>query len=88
VNAFHKEMREAGVDWQLVHYGNAVHSFTDRGAGDNPAAGSAYNEKADARSWRAMRDFLQEVLATDQTHAEPSGRLEEKKSSPAGDRVA
>ena len=28
VAAFEKEMREARVDWQLVAYGNAVHSFT------------------------------------------------------------
>jgi dienelactone hydrolase len=55
-------MREAAVDWQLVHYGNAVHSFTDPGAGNNPAAGSAYNERADARSWKAMKVFLEEVF--------------------------
>jgi dienelactone hydrolase len=62
VDAFHKEMREATVDWQLVHYGNAVHSFTDSGAGNNPAAGSAYNERADARSWKAMKAFLEELF--------------------------
>jgi dienelactone hydrolase len=62
VQAFHSEMREAAVDWQLVHYGNAVHSFTDPGAGSNPAAGSAYNERADARSWKAMKAFLEEIL--------------------------
>jgi dienelactone hydrolase len=88
VDAFHKEMRGAGVDWQLVHYGNAVHSFTDSGAGNNPAAGSAYNEKADARSWRAMRDFLEEVFATDLTHAELSGHSKKKNQRLAGDRGA
>jgi dienelactone hydrolase len=62
VEAFHKEMREAAVDWQLVHYGNAVHSFTDRGAGNNTSAGSAYNERADARSWNAMKAFLDEIF--------------------------
>ena len=62
VEAIHKEMRDAAVDWQLVHYGNAVHSFTDQGAGNNPAAGSAYNERADARSWKAMKDFLEEIF--------------------------
>jgi dienelactone hydrolase len=62
VAAFETEMREAAVDWQLVHYGNAVHSFTDPGAGNNPAAGSAYNAKADARSWQAMRIFLNDVI--------------------------
>jgi dienelactone hydrolase len=62
VEAIHKEMRDAAVDWQLVHYGNAVHSFTDQGAGNYPAAGSAYNERADARSWKAMKDFLEEIF--------------------------
>jgi dienelactone hydrolase len=62
VEAFHEEMREAAVDWQLVHYGNAVHSFTDPGAGNNPAAGSAYNERADARSWKAMKAFLEDIF--------------------------
>ncbi len=64
VEAFHNEMREAAVDWQLVHYGNAVHSFTDSGAGNNPSAGSAYDEKADARSWRAMKAHLEEAFQT------------------------
>jgi dienelactone hydrolase len=62
VQAFQREMREAAVDWQLVHYGNAVHSFTDVDAGNNPVAGSAYNERADARSWNAMKAFLEEIL--------------------------
>jgi dienelactone hydrolase len=62
VEAFQKEMREAAADWQLVHYGNAVHSFTDPGAGNNPTAGSAYNEKADARSWNHMKAFLAEIF--------------------------
>ena len=32
-------MRQAKVDWQLVKYGGAVHSFTDWNAGNNPAQG-------------------------------------------------
>jgi dienelactone hydrolase len=32
VAAFEAGMRAAEADWQLVHFGNAVHSFTDRGA--------------------------------------------------------
>jgi dienelactone hydrolase len=39
-----------------------VHSFTEKDAGDNPARGAAYNEKADRRSWQAMKDFFAEVL--------------------------
>ena len=59
-----KEMREAKVDWQLVAYGNAVHSFTDWNAGNDNSKGSAYNEKADKRSWEDMKDFFNELFGT------------------------
>lgn len=60
--AFEDEMRKAKVDWQLVKYGNAVHSFTDKTAGNDPSKGQAYNELADKRSWEAMKIFLSETL--------------------------
>lgn len=62
VVAFEKEMRDAKVDWQLVAYGGAVHSFTDKSAGNDNSKGAAYNEKADLRSWREMKMFLDEAL--------------------------
>lgn len=62
VEAFQKEMREGGVDWQFVSYGGAVHAFSDPGAGNDPSKGAAYNKKADHRSWQAMRTFLDEVF--------------------------
>lgn len=62
VAAFEKEMRDAGVDWQLVAYGGAVHAFSDPGAGSDPARGAAYDERADRRSWQALQSFLDEVL--------------------------
>ena len=62
VEAFEKEMRDAKVDWQLIEYGGAVHSFTDKGAGNDNSKGSAYNAAADARSWVAMTTFFDEVL--------------------------
>ena len=60
--AFEDELRQAKVDWQLVKYGGAVHSFTEPTAGDNHLAGAAYNEKADRRSWEAMKGFFAESL--------------------------
>jgi dienelactone hydrolase len=63
VTAFEKEMRDAKVDWQLVAYGNTVHSFTDPAAGNDNFKGAAYNEKADKRSWIAMQDFFKEILS-------------------------
>jgi dienelactone hydrolase len=62
VAAFEEEMRKGGVDWQLVAYGGAVHSFTDWNAGNDNSKGAAYNEKADKRSWQAMKDFFAEAL--------------------------
>lgn len=62
VQAFEKEMTDAGVDWQLVSYGGAVHSFTQKMAGNDPSKGSAYDEKADLRSWEAMRTFFAEIF--------------------------
>jgi dienelactone hydrolase len=62
VAAFCGEMRQAGVDWELVSYGGAVHSFTEKAAGNDNSKGAAYNEKADRRSWEAMRAFLAEAF--------------------------
>ncbi len=59
---FEDEMRKAKVDWQLVAYGGAVHSFTNPGAGNDNSKGAAYNAKADVRSWQAMRDLFAELF--------------------------
>lgn len=55
------ELSAAGADWQINAYGNTVHSFTNPAA-DDKAAGTAYDARADRRSWVALQDFLQEVL--------------------------
>lgn len=60
--AFESEMRGVGVDWQLVKYGGAVHSFTDWNAGSDNSKGAAYNERADRRSWVAMKQFFAEIF--------------------------
>lgn len=63
VNAFEKEMTEAGVDWQLISYGGTVHSFTNPNAESVGNPGIAYNKAADERSWAAMRTFFNEIFA-------------------------
>jgi len=60
--AFESEMRTAGVDWQLIKYGGAVHSFTQPKAGNDNSKGAAYNERADNRSWEAMTQFFAEIF--------------------------
>jgi len=61
VIAFGQEMTHAKVDWQFDIYGNAMHAFTNPEAHDK-AFGTVYNEKADARSWIAMKGFFKEVF--------------------------
>jgi dienelactone hydrolase len=62
IKLFQNEMRTAKADWEMVYYANAVHSFTDKNAGTDNSKGAAYNEKADKRSWKALLQFLKEVL--------------------------
>ncbi len=62
LDAFENEMRKFKVDWQLVKYGNAVHSFTDPTAGKDNSKGAAYNELADHRSWQDMKNFFGEIF--------------------------
>jgi dienelactone hydrolase len=63
IAAFQEEMRKGGVDWQMVYYANAVHAFTDEGAGGDNSRGAAYNASADRRSWEAMRTFFSEIFS-------------------------
>ncbi|MBF0456792.1 MAG: dienelactone hydrolase family protein [Nitrospirae bacterium] len=63
VEAFQNEMRHVGADWYLTAYGNAVHAYTNPKAGTDNAKGAAYNEKADKRSWTALKDFFQEIFS-------------------------
>lgn len=60
--AFEAELAGANVDWQLVEYGGAVHCFTHADAGTDASKGCAYDAKADARSWAAMRAFFDELF--------------------------
>jgi dienelactone hydrolase len=59
---FERTMREGKIDWQLIKYGGAVHSFTNQGADAHGIPGVAYHEKADRRSWSHMETFFEEVL--------------------------
>jgi len=62
IAALENEMRQGHVDWQLIKYGGAVHSFTQPMAGNDNSKGAAYNEKADKRSWEAMKQFFAEIF--------------------------
>lgn len=62
IDALTAELRRDKVDWQFIHYGNAAHSFTDPEADQRKVPGLAYDEKADARSWAAMRQLFDEAF--------------------------
>jgi len=60
VNGFIDEMSAAKVDWQLVNYGQAGHSFTDPDA-DNP--GFFYHRQTAHRASVALKHFFGELFA-------------------------
>ena len=62
VTALQDELRGAGVDWQMIYYSGAVHSFTRPDAGNDNSKGAAYNERADKRSWEDMKLFFAEIF--------------------------
>lgn len=63
IAAFEKEMKDAGVDYQLVSYPGAVHAFTQKAAGNDNSKGAAYNEAADKASWEEMKTFFGKIFA-------------------------
>ncbi len=62
VTAFIQEMNQADADWQLIVYGGAMHGFTHEHAVAGSMPGVAYDASADARSSRAIQNFLEEVF--------------------------
>lgn len=61
--AFEKEMRDGGVDYRILIYGGAEHSFTNPDASAFGRPGIKYDERTDKRSWRAMLDAFDEAFA-------------------------
>ena len=61
VTTFAEEMKDAGADYQLIVYGNAMHGFTHETAmGQQP--GVRYHAQTDARSSVAIEGFLKELF--------------------------
>jgi len=66
IQAFHREMKDAGVDYKFISYPGAMHSFTNPDAdayAEKFGIPVAYNAEADKRSWQDMQDFLKESFA-------------------------
>src|SRR5580693_2336339 len=55
LDAVMTELRRDKADWQVIFYGNAVHSFTNPEADARQVPALKYDKKADERSWVLMR---------------------------------
>ena len=67
VEGFKKEMDAAKVDYRVIAYPGAKHSFTSKEADDNAKKFNlpmAYNAEADQKSWSEMQVFFKEIFAT------------------------
>ncbi len=58
MDAFEAELTAAKVDWQVIMFGGAVHSFCDPTANTDA---TRWDEKLCRRSYAMMRDFLAET---------------------------
>lgn len=62
VTDFEQEIANSGARMTFYAYPGAVHSFTEKEAGNDPAKGAAYNEDADILSWQRTLSFLDKQL--------------------------
>jgi len=69
IGSFEDEMREGGVDWQILRFGGVTGDFTNPQAGTDLKSGRAYDADADQRSFEAIKAFLKDTLVP----AAPSG---------------
>jgi len=59
IDAFEAELTDAKVDWELVMFGGAVHSFCDPTANAGP---TRYDERLCRKSYTMMREFIAETV--------------------------
>lgn len=63
IAAFQDGLDRVGATWEMIIYSDTRHGFTNPDAGRYGIDNVAYNERADRRSWDAMLDLFDEVLA-------------------------
>lgn len=59
---FEQHMDAAGVDWQMVVYGDTEHGFTMTGASAYGIPGVSYSAASDRRSWQAMLTLFEDTI--------------------------
>lgn len=62
IEQFQTALNAAGIDWQMVWYGGAQHSFTNPSADQYGLEGAKYQKQADQRSWIHMNKFFEELF--------------------------
>jgi dienelactone hydrolase len=62
MDAVMTELRRDKADWQVIFYGNAVHSFTNPEADARQVPALKYDKQADERSWVLMRHLFEEAF--------------------------
>lgn len=65
LSMFSEDMELAGMDFEIINYPGAKHSFTSPEAdalGEKFGLPLEYNAEADAASWQAMQDFFAEIF--------------------------
>lgn len=61
-NAFIAEMKAGGVDWQMMLYAGAGHSFTNPAADAFNMPGFFHHPRTANRAWATMKQLFAEVF--------------------------
>ena len=62
IGQFKAALDNAEIDWQMIQYGGAQHSFSNPSANQYGVKGVQYHAQADQRSWMHMRQFFEELF--------------------------
>ena len=62
IGKFKAALDRAEIDWQMILYSGAQHSFTNPSADQYNLKGAKYHLKADQRSWKHMQQFFDELF--------------------------
>ena len=62
VTKFQDTLDKAGADWNMITYGNVLHSFTNPKSDTRGMNALKYDKNADQQSWNAMLSFFNEIF--------------------------
>ena len=62
IGQFKDALNNAEIDWQMVWYSGAQHSFTNPSADQYGLKGAKYHKESDQRSWSHMKIFFNELF--------------------------